>query len=81
VRSAKSIDGDWGIAGTSSARIDDDPWDRLLGTYAKRGADGVNRFAYGAVTSSDRAALKAILALCRQSVRKITAAMNSLAIA
>jgi hypothetical protein len=61
VRSAKSISGDWGSVAASSARIDHGPWDRLLGIYAKRGADGINRFAYGAVTSSDRAALKAYL--------------------
>lgn len=62
VRSAKSIAGDWGTAGANRAPIDHDRWDHLLQTYATRGADGVNRFAYGAVTAGDRAILKSYLA-------------------
>lgn len=62
VRSAKTIGGDWSLTGTNGAKIDHDPWDRLLAHYAKPGADGINRFADGAVTPASRSALKAYLA-------------------
>jgi hypothetical protein len=68
VRSAKSIGSDWTIVSENGVQIDHDPWDGLLSAYAKRGADGINRFAYGTVTPADRAALKAYLAAL-QSLR------------
>jgi hypothetical protein len=68
VRSAKNIGGNWNIAGAGNARIDHDAWDRILNLYAQRNDDGVNRFAYGAITQSDRAALKTYLKML-QAVR------------
>lgn len=38
----------------SSETLDHSLWDRILRTYLKPGPDGVNRFAYGAVSSGDR---------------------------
>jgi Protein of unknown function, DUF547 len=61
VRSAKTIGGNWGVVGTGKARIDHDAWDRILTLYARRNDDGVNRFAYSAVSQADRAALKTYL--------------------
>ena len=47
---------------TSAQRVDQAPWAGLLRRYLRPGQDGVNRFAYGAVTPADRAALEADLA-------------------
>jgi hypothetical protein len=41
----------------SETTIDHGPWSRLLLRYLSVGADGVNRFGYAAVSSSDRQAL------------------------
>ena len=41
----------------STNAIDHRPWDRLLETYVAEEDDGVNRFAYGRVTSADKRAL------------------------
>ncbi|MGP1397411.1 MAG: DUF547 domain-containing protein [Inquilinaceae bacterium] len=44
---------------SSVATVDHTVWDRLLRTYVRLPADGIARFAYGAVTPADRAALVA----------------------
>ena len=43
----------------SAQRVDQAPWAGLLRRYLRPGQDGVNRFAYGAVTPADREALEA----------------------
>lgn len=45
----------------SSAAVDHDLWGDLLTRYLVTGADGVNRFAYGDVTPTDREALDTYL--------------------
>ena len=45
----------------STAVIDHAPWDGLLKRYLRPGEDGLNRFAYGAVTAEDREILEAHL--------------------
>ena len=45
----------------SVQRVDQAPWAGLLRRYLRPGRDGVNRFAYGAVTPAERAALEADL--------------------
>lgn len=47
----------------SSLAVDHDDWGRLLGSYVVRGADGANRFRYGAVGAADSAALDGYLAM------------------
>lgn len=42
---------------SSVATVDHTVWDRLLRAYVRLPADGIARFAYGAVTPADRAAL------------------------
>ena len=50
---------DWAAHNDADARvIDHGAWSGLLATYVKPGSDGLNRFAYGAVTPADRQALK-----------------------
>ncbi len=44
---------------TSTATVDNRPWDAFLRAYLVAGADGVRRVAYGGVTAEDRAALDA----------------------
>ncbi len=52
----------WERQDTASARvIDQRPWGMILRRYVRPGSDGVNRFAYRAVTPADRAALEADL--------------------
>lgn len=46
----------------STAQIDHGRWSELIGKYRKVAPDGIARFAYGAVTASDRAALNAYVA-------------------
>ena len=46
----------------SVSPVDHSPWDRLLQRYVRRAEDGVNRFDYGAVETTDRAALDRYLA-------------------
>lgn len=46
----------------SSRAVDHDAWGRLLAIYVVRGADGANRFRYGAVGVADSAALDDYLA-------------------
>jgi hypothetical protein len=41
--------------------VDHGAWDRFLGRYVRRDAQGLNRVAYGAVTPADKAALQAYL--------------------
>jgi hypothetical protein len=41
--------------------IDHSIWQRILGRYVVASADGINRFAYGRVNETDKAALKAYL--------------------
>ena len=38
--------------------VDHSTWDRLLRTYIRRDANGLNRFTYARVTAADKAALK-----------------------
>lgn len=45
----------------SNDRIDHSAWDQILSTYLKRGADGVNRFDYAALKTSDRPKLDAYI--------------------
>ncbi|MCP4328522.1 MAG: DUF547 domain-containing protein [Alphaproteobacteria bacterium] len=42
---------------TSAARVDHSTWSRILATYTRPAEDGLTRFAYGAVTPSDRDAV------------------------
>lgn len=46
----------------STARVDHDVWSRLIARYLRPSADGVARFAYGAVSKPDRAELNAYVA-------------------
>lgn len=46
----------------ATERVDQAPWAGLLRRYLRPGADGINRFAYAAVTPADRAALEADVA-------------------
>ena len=56
----------------SQRSVDHAPWDRLLQAYVRPGEDGVNHFAYGAVTATDKAALDAyIRALEEMTVRDL----------
>ncbi len=41
----------------AEAAIGHDLWNRLLGRFVRAGPDGINRFAYGAVATRDRAEL------------------------
>jgi hypothetical protein len=50
-----------GHASRSTDLIDHRDWDRLLTIYVVSGADGINRFAYGRVSPSDRRALDAYI--------------------
>ncbi len=45
----------------STMTVDHSAWDRLLGAYVVASPDGINRFAYGRVSTSDKKALKAYL--------------------
>ncbi len=45
----------------SQATVDHAAWDRVLAAHVRPGADGVNRFAYAAVTADERAALDGYL--------------------
>lgn len=45
----------------STATIAHDDWDRLLASYLKPAADGINRFGYGRISPADKAVLKAYL--------------------
>ena len=45
--------------------IDHTEWNRFLKAYLKRGADGINRVAYGRVTGADKKALNDYLARLR----------------
>ncbi len=45
----------------STAAVDHNAWDGFLKTYVRRGDDGVNRVAYGAVSAADKRALDAYL--------------------
>lgn len=45
-------------ASGSKLSVDHSSWDRLLGTYIKRGADGLNRVDYAAFKSGGQAELK-----------------------
>jgi hypothetical protein len=46
----------------ATAQVDQAPWAGLLRRYLRPGADGINRFAYAAVTPADKAALEADVA-------------------
>ena len=46
----------------AAARIDHAAWGRILASYLRADRDGVNRFAYGAVTAADKAALDGYVA-------------------
>ena len=46
----------------STQTLDHSAWDRWLAAYVTTDSDGVNRVAYGRVTSADRAALQAYIA-------------------
>jgi hypothetical protein len=46
-----------------SQRIDHGAWDRLLAARLAAGTDGINRFAYGAVTANERQALDGYIAM------------------
>lgn len=46
----------------STMTVDHSAWDRLLGAYVVVSPDGINRFAYGRVSASDKKALKTYLA-------------------
>ena len=56
---------------TSKMTVDHSAWDVLLAKYVKPSPDGINRFAYGAVSAADKQALKAYLARLQQT--KVTA--------
>lgn len=45
-----------------AGRIDHGVWDRILARYLGRDREGVNRFAYGAVSADDKAALDGYVA-------------------
>ncbi|MBO1078326.1 DUF547 domain-containing protein [Roseomonas haemaphysalidis] len=47
---------------SSTAQVDQAPWAGILRRYLRPGADGINRFAYAAVSPADRAALEADVA-------------------
>jgi hypothetical protein len=50
---------DWAVHNDADTRvIDHGAWSGLLASYVKPGSDGLNRFAYGAVTPEGRQALK-----------------------
>ncbi len=54
---------DWAVHNDADARvIDHGAWSGLLATYVKPASDGLNRFAYGAVTPADRQILKGYIA-------------------
>lgn len=42
--------------------VDNSAWDRILAAYVVASSDGINRFAYGRVSATDKQALKAYLA-------------------
>ena len=50
---------------TSRIVIDHTEWNRFLKAYIKRGADGINRVAYGRVTEADKKALNDYLSRLR----------------
>ena len=50
---------------TSRIVIDHTEWNRFLKAYLKRGADGINRVAYGRVTEADKKALNDYLSRLR----------------
>lgn len=47
---------------SATMTVDHSVWERILSTYVVAAPDRVNRFAYGRVSSSDKAALKTYLA-------------------
>jgi hypothetical protein len=51
--------GDWATTGTKTDSINHDVWDRILASYVKASADGVNRVDYKGLKAKDAAALKA----------------------
>ena len=52
----------WTPHDPASARtVDHAPWDDLLARYIRSAPDGIHRFAYGEVTSADRAALSSYI--------------------
>jgi len=52
----------------ASATVDHGAWDALLATRLVVASDGINRFAYGAVTAGEKQALDAYLAMLAASV-------------
>jgi hypothetical protein len=53
---------DWAASNEADVRvIDHSAWSGLLASYVKPGKDGLNRFAYGKVSPSDRQALKSYI--------------------
>jgi len=52
---------------SSTAVIDHGAWEQFLKVYVSRGADGVNRVAYGRVTDADRRALGDYIAGLQQT--------------
>ncbi len=59
---------------SSTMTVDHSAWDTLLEKYVMPSPDGINRFAYSAVTAADKQALKAYLARLQDT--KVTA-LNS----
>lgn len=54
---------DWAVHNDADTRvIDHAAWSGLLASYVKPGSDGLNLFAYGAVTPADRQVLKDYIA-------------------
>ena len=51
----------------SKQTLDHSAWDRFLQTYVTAGSDGVNRVAYGKVTSADRQALSDYIQMLRKT--------------
>ncbi len=47
--------------------VDHTAWDALLGRYVTPSPDGINRFAYGAVTQGDKQMLKSYLARLQEA--------------
>ncbi len=51
----------------ASQTVDHSEWDRLLDSYIRPDADGLNRFAYGEVTASDKAVLEDYIAMLSET--------------
>ena len=47
--------------------VDHNAWSKILATYVVASPDGVNRFAYGRVSTADKRALKAYLAMLQET--------------